>query len=62
MLFADDTSIVVTTQEVLQKALNKTLCDIISWFKANFLLFTFNKFYYLQFWAKNYIDTTLLLE
>jgi hypothetical protein len=39
VLFADDTSIIVTSpnQEGLQIALNKTLSDINSWFKANFL-------------------------
>jgi hypothetical protein len=49
VLFADDTRIIVTTQEVLQTALNKTLCDIISWFKANFLLFNIDKMLYFQF-------------
>jgi len=39
VLFADDTSIIITrpNQEGFKIALNKTLCDIISWFKANFL-------------------------
>ena len=59
MLFADETSIRVTTQEVLQTALKKTLFGIISWFKANFISFNFDKMHYLQFWTKNYIDTTL---
>jgi hypothetical protein len=59
VLFADDTSIIVTTQKVFQTALNRRLCDIISWFKANFLSFKFDKMNYLQFWTKNYIDTTL---
>jgi len=51
VLFADDTSIVITSpnQEGLTITLNKTLSDIISWFKANFLLLNFNKMYYLQF-------------
>ena len=37
-LYADDTSILVisSNQGGLQTALNKTLSDIISWFKANF--------------------------
>jgi hypothetical protein len=29
------------------------------WFKANVLSLNFNKTYYLQFWTKNYIDSTL---
>jgi hypothetical protein len=45
VLFADDTSIIITNpnQERLQTALNKTLSDINSWFKANFLSLNFNK-------------------
>ena len=39
VLFVDDTSIIVTTsnQGGLRTALNKTLSDIISWFKDLFL-------------------------
>jgi hypothetical protein len=49
-LFADDTSIIITSrnQEGLQIALKK-LSDINSWFKANFIFLNFNKTYYLQF-------------
>ena len=45
VLFADDSSTTVTnsSQGGLQTASNKTLSDTISWFKANFLLLTFNK-------------------
>ena len=43
----------------LQTALNKTLSDIISWFKANFLSLNFNKMYYLELGTNNCIDTTL---
>jgi hypothetical protein len=51
LLFTDDTSIIITSpnQEGLQIALNKTICDINSWFKANSLLPNLNKTYYLQF-------------
>jgi hypothetical protein len=51
VIFADDTSIIITSpnQEGLQTALNKTLSDINSWFKANFPSLNFNKTYYLQF-------------
>jgi len=46
-------------QEGLQTALKKTLSEINSWFKANFLLLNFNKTHYLEFKTKNCIDTTL---
>ena len=61
VLFADDTSIIVTNsnQGGLQRALNKTFSDMISWFKASFLLLNFNKLYYLEFRTKNCTDTTL---
>jgi len=61
VLFADYTSITITNsnQGGLQTASNKTLSDIISWFKANFLSLNFNKTYYLEFRTKNCIDTTL---
>ena len=37
----------------------KTISDIISWFKVNFLFLDFNKTYYLELGTKNCIDTTL---
>jgi hypothetical protein len=42
--------IIITSpnQDGLQTALNKTLSDINSWFKANYLSPNFNKTYYLQ--------------
>jgi len=51
VLFADDTSIKITSpnQEGLQTSLNKTLFDINSSFKANFLSCNLNKTYCLQF-------------
>jgi len=47
VLVSDDTGIIVTNsnQGGLQTAINKTLCDIISWFKANFLSLIFNKMF-----------------
>jgi hypothetical protein len=42
-----------SNQVGLQTALNKTITDIIAWFKANFLLSTFNKMYYVEFKTKN---------
>jgi len=61
VLLVDDTSIIITSpkQEGLQTALNKTLSDINSWFKANFLSLNLNKTYYLQFQTKNYTDNLL---
>jgi hypothetical protein len=58
VLFADDTSIIITSpnQEGLQIALNKTLPAINSWFKANFL--TLIKHIIYIFEQKNYIDNT----
>jgi len=49
VLFADDTSIIIISpnQEGLQIALTKTISDINSWFKANFLLLNLNKTHYL---------------
>lgn len=51
VLFADDTSIIISNpnQEGFKVTLYKALCDIISWFKANFVSVNFNKTYYLQF-------------
>jgi len=45
VFFMDDTSIIVinSNQGGLQTALNKTISDIISWFKVNFLLPNSNK-------------------
>ena len=61
MFFLDDTSIIVTNsnQGGLQKALNNTISNIISWLKVNFLLLNFNKTYYLEFRTINCIDATL---
>jgi hypothetical protein len=60
VLFADDTSVIVTNsnQGELQTAGNKTLSDIISWFKANFLSLNLNETHYLQYRTKNCTDTT----
>ena len=54
VLFTDDTSIIVinSNQGGLQTTLNKTISDIISWFKVNFLFLNFNETYYLEFRTK----------
>ena len=61
MPFLDDTSIIVTNsnQGGLKKALNKTISNIISQLKVNFLSLNFNKTYYLEFRTKNCTDATL---
>ena len=61
MPFLDDTSIIVTNsnQGRLEKALNKTISNIISQLKVNFLSLNFNKTYYLEFRTKNCTDATL---
>jgi hypothetical protein len=43
----------------IHTAVNKTLSDIISSFKASFLSLNFNKAYYLEFRTKNCIYITL---
>ena len=45
VFFADNTSIIIASpnQDRLKIALNITLSDIISWFKANFLSLTLIK-------------------
>jgi len=50
VLFAEDTSIIETNsnQGGLQTALNKTLSEIISWFKANFLSLSCDTTYYIH--------------
>ena len=62
VLYADDTSIIITIKEVLQRTLNKTLFGIISRFKESFLSFKFDKMHNLKIWTINYIDTTLRLN
>ena len=64
VLFTDHTSIIVinSNQGGLQTALNKTISDIISWFKVNFLMLNFNEMYQLEFRTKNCIDSTLAIK
>jgi hypothetical protein len=47
-----------SNQGGLQKALNKTISNIISWLKTNFLSLNFHKTYYLEFRTKNCTDAT----
>ena len=57
VLFADDTSITVNYlySRCSSNNITKILSDIISWFKANFLSFKFNKTYYLEVRTKSCI-------
>jgi len=59
VLFAFDTSIIITSsiQGGFKVALYKALCDIISWFKANFLSLNSKHIIY-NFEQKNYIQST----
>ena len=61
VIFTDDSSIIViiSNQGGLQTVLIKTISDIISWFKVNFLLLNFNKTYCLEFRTRNCNDTTV---
>ena len=64
VLFADDTSTIVTcpNQVELKFALQKTLADINSWFKANFLSLNMNKTCILYFRNSNSTENTLVLN
>jgi hypothetical protein len=55
ILFADDTSLLVTssTHEELCANTNTAFCSINDWFKVNQLSINFNKTHYIQFTARN---------
>ena len=56
ILYADDTSIVITRPSIgeLQQALTASFHRLNGWFYENFLSLNFNKTYFLQFQNKNY--------
>jgi len=58
VLFADDTSILVTDSNKLDYNINinKTFTDINTWFKDSLLFLNFNKTQYLEFRIKHYYD------
>jgi hypothetical protein len=60
VLFADDTSIIVTDINKLDfgNNLNQTLKDIDSWFNANLLTLNLNKSQYVEFPSMNYYNIT----
>ena len=55
ILFADDTSIIITNSSPsqLKEDINKLIDDINTWFRCNLLLLNFNKTYFLHFRNKN---------
>jgi hypothetical protein len=55
ILFADDTSLLVTssTHEDLCANTNTPFCSINDWFKVNKLFINFNKTHYIHFTARN---------
>ncbi|GFG29580.1 hypothetical protein Cfor_01706 [Coptotermes formosanus] len=58
VLFADDTSIIITDTNKLDFNINvnQTFEDINTWFQANILTLNFNKTHYLEFKTKNYYN------
>jgi hypothetical protein len=66
ILFADDTSIIISGQNVLrfQEELNATFGNICNWFQANSLSLNISKTYFMQFSSKNtnYYDTHVSYE
>jgi len=56
ILFADDTSIIVSSKNTLafRDELNKTLVNILNWFQANLLSVNFEKTQFIQFFSKNF--------
>jgi hypothetical protein len=66
VLFADDTSLLITGVNKLDFNVNsnQSLRTIISWFNSNILTLIFNKTHYVEFRTKNYyqIKTTVKYE
>jgi len=66
ILFTDDTSIIITGQNVLrfQEELNATFGNISKWFQANSLSLNISKTHFTQFFSKNtnYYDTHVSYE
>jgi hypothetical protein len=60
VLYADDTSIIITDTNKLnfEINLNQTFRDINTWFNVNLLTLNFNKTQYLEFRTKNYYNAT----
>lgn len=64
VLYADDTSIIITDTNKLNlnTNLNQTFKDIITWFKVNLLTLNFDKTQYLEFRTKNYYNITTQIK
>jgi hypothetical protein len=58
VLFADDTSIIITdtNKQDFNININQTLQDLNTWFNVNLLTLDFNKTPYLEFRTKNYYN------
>ena len=58
VLFADDTSLLITDSNKLDfnTNINQSLHNIISWFNSNLLVLNFNKTHYVEFRTKNYYE------
>jgi hypothetical protein len=58
VLFADDTSLLITDSNKLDinTNINQSLHNIISWFNINLLVLYFNKTHYVEFRTKNYYE------
>ena len=56
VLFADDTSLLITDSNTLDFNINinQSFCNIISWFNSSLLILNFNKTHYVEFRMKNY--------
>jgi len=63
VLFADDTSIIVTgtNQSDFNVNTNQMFQDINTWFKDNLLTLNLNKTQYLEFRSKNYYNVDTLI-
>jgi len=64
VLFADDTSIIITDTNRRDPHVNanQTFQDINTWFKVNLLLLNFNKTQYLEFRYKNYYNVNTQIK
>jgi hypothetical protein len=61
VLFADDTSLLITglNKLNLNTNINQAICSIISWFNSNLLTLNFSKTHYVEFRTKNYYQAEM---
>jgi len=64
VLFADDTSIIITNtnRRYFNINANQTFQDINTWFKVSLLTLNFNKTQYLEFLTKNYYNVSTQIK